>query len=176
MKKTVAFFVLMLILMLSVFISAQADSERSTAIIVGGNADRVHLRAKPSQDSESLGLYFGGTPVSYTGNLNDKWVSVQIGHEQGYMMSAFLSDRLTETYPLNEMKTGTVHTNSWVNLRAAASTNSQGLMRLQEGDQVIIMGETSSHWYYVSCDGLAGYVKSAYVEYRATSFKLALIE
>ncbi len=99
-----------------------------------------------------------------TGSLNQTWVPVQIGHEHGYMMSAFLSDRLTEAYPLNEKKAGTVHTDSWVNLRSAPSTKSYGLMQLREGDQVIIMGETGSHWYYVSFNGLAGYVKSDYVK------------
>ena len=150
--------------------SDEEDNQRGTAIITGGNADRVHLRAKLSQEAESLGLYFAGTPVKYTGNLNETWVSVQIGSEYGYMMSAFLSNKLAETYPFNAMRMGIVHTNSWVNLRAEPSTNSEVLMQMLDGESVVIMGETSSHWYYVTCNSLAGYVKADYIEYESLSW------
>lgn len=40
-------------------------------------------------------------------------------------------------------------------------------MQMLDGDQVVIMGETSSHWYYVTCNSLAGYVKADYVEYES---------
>lgn len=149
--------------MFTICIDALAVNQGATAIITGGNADRVHLRAKPSQDAESLGLYFSGTPVNYSGSLNKAWVSVRIGSEHGYMMTAFLSDRLAETYPLRTMRMGTVHTDSWVNLRTEPSTNGEVLIQMLDGDQVVIMGETSSHWYYVTRDGLAGYVKADYV-------------
>lgn len=163
-----------LVFVFSICFDAFADNQ-ATAIITGGNADRVHLRAQPSQGAESLGLYFAGTPVKYTGNLNETWVSVQIGSEHGYMMSAFLSNKLEETYSLNTMRMGIVHTDSWVNLRTKPSTNSQALMQMLDGDQVVIMGETSSHWYYVTRDGLAGYVKADYVVCETLSWTRAPI-
>ena len=159
MKKPLISFCVLLAFVISIGIEALADNQSGTAVITGGNADRVHLRAQPSKEADSFGLYFAGTPVIYTGSLNETWVPVQIGSEQGYMMSAFLSDRLEETYPLNEKRAGTVHTSSWVSLRATPSIQSQELMQLQDGDQVQILGETNTHWYYVSCKGFVGYVK-----------------
>ena len=167
MKKRLIAFCALLVFVISIGVEALADNQQGTAIITGGNADRVHLRAQPSQGAESLGLYFAGTPVKYTGSLNEAWVSVQIGSEHGYMMSAFLSDRLAETYPLRTMRMGTVHTDSWVNLRTEPSTNGEVLIHMLDRDQVVIMGETSSHWYYVTRDGLAGYVKADYVKYES---------
>ena len=158
MKKHLIAFCVLLAFMISIGIEALADNQSGTAVITGGNADRVHLREQPSREADSLGLYFAGTPVIYTGSLNETWVSVQIGSEQGYMMSAFLSDRLEETYPLKEKRAGTVHTSSWVSLRAFPSIQAQELMQLQDGDQVQILGETNTHWYYVSCNGFVGYV------------------
>lgn len=159
MKKHLITFCVLLTFVISIGIEALADNQSGTAVITGGNADRVHLREQPSKEAESLGLYFAGTPVIYTGSLNETWVPVQIGSEQGYMMSAFLSDRLRETYPLNEKRVGTVHASSWVSLRASPSIQAQELMQLQDGDQVHILGETNTHWYHVSCNGFVGYVK-----------------
>lgn len=132
-NRCLALFVLLFFLLLSVTSGATADNEHFTAFIVGGNADRVHLRSRPSQASDSLGLYFEGTPVTCYGSLREMWVPVQIGHEQGYMMSAFLSDQIEETYPLNETRRGIVRTDSWVNLRSEPSAESQALVQLQEG-------------------------------------------
>lgn len=159
MKKYLIAYCVILAFVISIGVEALADNQSGTAVITGGNADRVHLREQPSKEAESLGLYFAGTPIIYTGSLNETWVSVQIGSEQGYMMSAFLSDRLEETYPLNEKRAGTVHTSSWVSLRAFPSIQAQELMQLQDGDQVQILGETNTHWYYASCNGFVGYVK-----------------
>lgn len=159
MKKHLIAFCVLLVFVISIGVEALAYNQGGTAVITGGNADRVHLREQPSKEADSLGLYFAGTPVIYTGNLNETWVLVQIGSEQGYMMSAFLSDRLEETYPLNEKRAGTVYTSSWVSLRVSPSIQAQELMQLQDGDQVQILGETNTHWYYVSCNGFVGYVK-----------------
>ena len=84
------------------------------------------------------------------------------------MMSAFLSNQVEETYPLNETRRGIVRTDSWVNLTSEPSAESQALVQLQEGTQLLIMGETSSHWYYASYNGLAGYVSAEYVELQST--------
>lgn len=87
------------------------------------------------------------------------------------MMSDFLSDKLEAIYPLNEMKSGTVHTSSWVNLRTSPSTQSKAVMQLQDGNQVQILGETNTHWYYVSYNGFAGYVKAEYIKRASQPWK-----
>lgn len=163
MKRKTARLAAVLALLLSLCSGASADPQRATAMIAGGNADRVHLRARPSKQSDSLGLYFEGTPVEYAGSLEDAWVPVRIGSEQGYMMSDFLADSLSEVYLLHSTTTGVVQAGSRVNLFAAPSTGSQALLQLPEGAQVVLLGETNTHWYYVSVNGLAGYVQANHV-------------
>lgn len=167
MKKIVSAFSFVILFILAICVGVLAEGQPVTAFISGGNSDRVHLRTKPSKEADSLGLYFSGTPVICTGTLDREWVPVRVGTEQGYMMSAFLSDKLADIYPFDDMKTGIVHNNSWVNLRSGPSTQRKILRQLQEGDQIIILGETNTHWYYVCCNGLAGYVKAEYVEQAA---------
>jgi hypothetical protein len=56
--------------------------------------DRLHLRAKPSQDSASLGRYFNGTMVEVlsTEQVNGVyWAHVRVGGKEGYMMHDFLN-------------------------------------------------------------------------------------
>lgn len=164
MKRNIFLVVFLLFLSLPLLANAQADLVRATAFINGGNADRVHLRLSPSQDAESLGLYFDGTPVAYSGSLDDAWVRVSIGHEQGYMMTDFLSEHAAGTQKLTLQQTGVIHTDSWVNLREAPTTESQALKKLCNGDEVTLLGETVSHWYFVSVGGLQGYVMAEFVE------------
>lgn len=160
MNRKTALFAAILALLLFLCTGAAADAQRATALITGGNADRVHLRARPSKQSDSLGLYFEGTPVAYSGSLEDAWVSVRIGSEEGYMMSAFLSDSLPEASSLRSMTVGVVRAASPVSLHTAPASGSQALLQLPEGTQVVILGETDTHWYYASVNGLAGYVRA----------------
>lgn len=164
MKRTLFLSLLLMLLSLPLLADAQADIDRATALIDGGSADRVHLRLLPSQDSESLGLYFEGTPVTYSGKLSDTWVWVSIGHEQGYMMTDFLSEHAADSPKLTLQQTGVIHTTSWVNLREAPTTECQTLKRLYDGNEVTLWGETASHWYFVSVGGLQGYVTAEFVE------------
>ena len=52
--------------------------------------DRLHLRAKPSQDAPSLGKYYTGTPVHILQTVGD-WANVDIAGVQGYMMLRYLT-------------------------------------------------------------------------------------
>ncbi len=164
MKRNLFLSLLLMFLFLSLLANAQADIDRATAFINGGSADRVHLRLLPSRDSESLGLYFEGTPVTYSGNLEDTWVWVSIGHEQGYMMADFLAEHGADSPKLTMQQNGVIRTDSWVNLREAPTAEGQALKRLYDGNEVTLWGETASHWYFVSVGGLQGYVSAEFVE------------
>ena len=57
------------------------------AVIDAGNSNRLHLRAEPSTEAESLGLYFTGTEVECRSDPAKEWVEVKIGRVRGYMKS-----------------------------------------------------------------------------------------
>ncbi len=127
------------------------------ATLNGLTSDRVHLRARASANSASLGLYFTGTEVTLRSEVRNGWVPVTIGAVDGYVDARYLVFNGTVA---GRQPTMTVRNpnSSWVNLRAAPSTSAKSLGTLYNGNQVTVLGETSTHWYYVSTASGRGYV------------------
>lgn len=124
------------------------------AIVQGGNADRVHLRAGASTGSASLGLYFTGTPVLWLGDAGNGWSMVYAGTQLGYMMSRYL----VRQAPL---PTGMV--TAQTTLMAQPQSNAVALTTCTYGQNVTILGETSSQWYYAVVNGQMGYLPAGRV-------------
>ena len=161
MKKLILFLCLIWTLVPAGFTCA--EEIEGIAWIDAGNSDRVHLRAAPSREAKSLGLYFSGTSLSYHSDIAQEWVKVTIGKESGYMMSRYLySGPHPENVPYAK-HIGVVQAKDWVNLREAPTTNSQQLNKLYGGEELTILGETADHWYHVFADGYTGYVHTDYV-------------
>lgn len=153
----------LLLAMLAALGQAGAQGAWSTAYVTGGAGARVHLRAEPSQQAASLGLYFSGTPVNCEGSPEDEWVQVRIGTEEGYMMGAFLTDGMEEIATLSWRQTGTVRTDSFVNLRDEPGTGGRVIRELTDGEGLVLLGETADGWYHVDAGGLDGYVMAKFV-------------
>lgn len=71
--------------------TSAAPSPASGSLVVRtGNTGKLHLRAKASAGSHSLGLYANGTPVQGI-DLGNGWAQVTVGGKSGYMMTKFLA-------------------------------------------------------------------------------------
>ena len=133
---------------------------------VSPSSDRAHLRAEPSGEARSLGLYFGGTPVDVYEPHDAEWLRVTIGAEAGYMHHTVVD-------PYYEMKSGEVQwrmarfrsakDGDWVNLRSAPNMEASVLAKVYAGDEVVVMGETLTRWCYVWANGHAGYIMSSFL-------------
>lgn len=150
-------FWMILICLLLVYTNGLAQ----TAYVNGKNADRVHLRNAPSQDSESMGLFYTGTAVELdNSSFENEWVRVNIGAMHGYMMNDYLQKERPSSFA---MPAARVKSDS-LNLRSGPSKQTKVLRVLEEADKLIIMGQSSNDWYYVMCsDGTIGYVMPEYV-------------
>lgn len=137
--------------------------------IDAGNADRVHLRAEPSTDSASRGLYFTGTEAVSNGNPTGEWTHVVIGSQDGYIMTKYLRWGSDIGYVQSEQLMGVIHTNSWVNIRSAPDKQAEQVGTLRNGETVTILGETDTHWYYVVTTDYIGYVMTDYIEMGGTT-------
>ncbi len=126
-----------------------------TMYVNGGTADRVHLRASPMAEAGSLGLYFTGTPVERLAMTDNGWARVRVGSETGYMRTEYLAASATERFAACEVANTT---SDWVNLRSGASFQAAAIGRLNNGEQVRLMGETASGWSYVTAGRQRGYV------------------
>jgi hypothetical protein len=125
----------------------------------------VHLRAEPSTDSKSLGLYFTGTEVSYITDTEDEWVWVNIGSETGYIKSEFLYFGNDSGSVIAKQPIGTVNNKngSWVNLRPDPTSEYEAIGKCYNGDTITVLGETVTKWYYVKTGEQYGYIMSDFV-------------
>lgn len=138
-------------------------ADYGTAIVDGRNADRVHLRERPSTTSKSLGLYFTGTEVLCQSALSEEWVMITVGSQSGYMKAEFLVSEIGQSTVIPKQPTGFIHNpvdNEWVELRGAPAFDAQAIGAFNHGTVVTILGETDTHWYYVRVGGFSGYMTS----------------
>ena len=143
--------------------SMAEPAQNLPATIDGGDADRVHLRAKPSIQSESLGLYYTGTELSCESDPTQEWTKVVIGAQEGYVKSEYLRWGDDQKDVQSQQPQGTIKANGWVNMRSAPSKEAQIKTKLHEGDAVSILGETSERWSYVKLGDNNGYIMSKYL-------------
>lgn len=141
--------VLMGVLLLAA--SAAADE----AIIDGKTSDRVHLREGRSTTSASQGLFFTGTRVLCEAEPVGEWVSVTIGAQTGYVKAEYLL-RGSMGSASAAQKLGTVRASTFLWQKPEAS--SATLASMNVGEEILLLGETHSGWYYVQANGVYGYI------------------
>ena len=151
--------------------SMAEPAQNLPATIDGGDADRVHLRAKPSIQSESLGLYYTGTALSCESDPTQEWTKVVIGAQEGYVKSEYLRWGDDSKNVQSQQPQGTIKANGWVNMRSAPSKEAQIKTKLYEGDAVSILGETDSLWYLVATPQAIGYVWSNHIQLQNHSLR-----
>lgn len=152
MKKILAALILALLCLPAAWAE---EAARALHWIDGGQADRVHLRAAPSAQSTSLGLYFTGTQVILLGEENG-WAHVLAGTEEGWIMEDYLAGAyLPQSGPWQVVDNAN---STWVNLRTAPSMNAAVSMRQSNGTRIRLLGETADGWSYVDCSGAEGYI------------------
>ena len=142
---------------------AHAETRYIIAAIDAGDAGKVHLREGPSTDAASLGLYFTGTELFCDSDPTQEWTKVVIGSQDGYIKSEYLCWGDAMGSVQSRQPLGVVRTDGWVNVRNTPYVNAQLEGKLYDGDVVTIYGETATHWYYGSSNGLLGYIKADYV-------------
>ncbi len=145
-------------------IPANADGEanRYYMYVQTGNSGRLHLRALPTSNSQSLGLFPNGTPVLVE-NISGGWAFVQVNVQRGYMSLNYLtavppSVPVVTPVPTEQTvlyirtgNTGRLH------LREYASQNARSLGLYPNGTAVVVTSR-SGEWAYVNVAGATGYM------------------
>lgn len=145
---------LMLFLLAMMLCVPAASAESAVRYVNGENADRVHLRAEPSAQAESLGLYFAGTDVVVY-DETDSWSRIVIGSVDGWMMSRYLADRASAQLGPWRMADADREGQA---LLLYPDNDSPELLALEDGAVVHVLGETSDGWSYAECHGVKGYM------------------
>lgn len=142
----------------------------ATAYVDGLDADRVHLRANSSANSQSMGLFFTGTPVE-TVTVKGDFTKVEIGAQTGWIMTKYLTDER----PLCAGPAGVPLAGSaWVNMRMRPSVKDRVVGMLYQDSPFTVLGETSTGWFYAEANGTLGYLSGdvVFVSQPAMSWSL----
>lgn len=134
------------------------EGEWRAVVIDADTSDRVHLRAGPSTDTASAGLYFTGTEAECREIPGSAWAEVRIGAETGCMMTKYLGAApVTPRQPAGR-------TNAAVPLSQTPGAQDEETAEIvPEGVYVWILGETHTKWYYVQVGLQSGYVPESCV-------------
>lgn len=153
--KTAAVCFLLGIMIMACALPAMAEQY----VVCGGDADRVHLRAEPSLEADSLGLYFTGAPLDVLGEEENGFLPVRIGAREGYMKAELIARESGAP----AICAGEV----WADADEAGRTplyagpdNGEAVVGLLQGLQrVLVLGQTAEGFYDVSAgSGARGYV------------------
>ncbi|MBQ7885647.1 MAG: hypothetical protein IJ313_02000 [Clostridia bacterium] len=154
-RRCAACFLILLLVRAS---CAQAGAY-GTAWVDGNTADRVHLRAQPSVQAQSLGVFFTGTPVKLDAPEKDGWQAVRIGRLEGFMMRAYLR---ADAAPGTQVRVGEVHTPSpegGILLYAEPKADAAVAAQLQDMQAVLVYGQTKEGFFDVGLGNVQrGYV------------------
>ncbi len=160
------------------------DSSNETASLsaYGSNvtmyaSDIVNVRSGPGTDTDVVGGYSAGDPVTVTGETSG-WYQVSVDGKTGYIRKDLLSSTQTTTQTdasqtaatsgTNYDSAVTMYTTDGVNVRSDASTSSNISATLSPGTAVTVIGE-SNGWYIVSTGSGTGYISGGLLTSTAPS-------
>ena len=170
-KSAVRSLAALLLAAVMLFAAVPALAEPSTGnfymYVQTGNTGRLHLRALPTANSESLGLYANGTQVLVE-SVSGGWAYVQVGGRRGYMSM----NCLTGTTPCQPIvpPTPTEDTTLYIqtgntgrlHLREYASQNARSLGLYANGTPVRVTSRVNG-WAFVQVNGMYGYMMLKYL-------------
>ena len=114
----------------------------------------MYVRAKPTKNSEKLGVLKKGTAVETTG-LKNGWYTIKYNGKTGYISAKYTTETKPET-------TKTVYTTGDLYVRAKPTKNSEKLGVLKKGTAVETTGMKNG-WYKITYKGKTGYISGKYV-------------
>jgi len=125
-----------------------ADTFRTTA--------NVNMRSEPSINGGVVRVVGSGSEVDVIAHNPAGWSRVQIGDVSGFIRSDFLQ------FPIGNTS-ATFRTTSNVNLRAAASTESNVLRTVASGTNVEVTEHNPAGWSSVTVGGTSGFIRSDFL-------------
>lgn len=136
-----------------------------------GARERLHLRALPDVNADSLGRYYNGVRVHILSREAGEWARVSVMGVEGYMMSAYLAfgdagdavQIATPMYVVHNPNPG-----DKLNLRERPSEQAESLERYSNGTQVQVMG-TIDGWAHARVGDRTGYMMMEFLKEVAAS-------
>ena len=120
----------------------------------------LHVRAKPTKNSEKLGVLKKGTAVETTG-LKNGWYTIKYNGKTAYICAKYTTEVKPGTEKPTTPATKTVYTTSDLNVRAEPNKNAKKLGVLKKGTEVKTI-TLKNGWYSIAYNGKTGYISAKY--------------
>lgn len=147
-------------LMLAAPALALGEGQAAGLLLSREDAPVQALRARPSDQAESLGLYFNGVTARAEGEGREGWVPVSIGSLKGWLREGDLSPLPQEGRGQEELPVVEVayRDGPALTLRAAQSYKSEKLKGYANGTRMRLLGFTEDFVHVVAPDGRVGFM------------------
>lgn len=122
----------------------------------------LNFRSQPNYTSKVLDIFYAGVPL-YVNNLTNGWYCVELNGQTGYVRSEYVMD--LGRYAPGSSTVATIKTpnNSMMNMRSGPGMN-HPVIRQFPGDTYVSVLAKGNAWWYVSADGVAGFMSSDFLE------------
>jgi uncharacterized protein YgiM (DUF1202 family) len=120
---------------------------------------QVNLREGPGLTEDVITVLDEGTKVTKTGKTSKGWTEVEVGSEQGWVSTQYLTDAVSG---LPEV-TGTRKATRDLNVRATSDEDSALVGLVREGDKVSVTGTTKNSRAQILFEGKVGWVLAKYL-------------
>ncbi len=147
MKRFLVFVLAAAVLCAASAAFAQAATEAIT-FNLGGDLDRVKLRAAPSTDAAVLGQYFAFVKTEVLAE-DGEWWRVRIGDREGYMMSRFLTKDVPDNDTFVQGQSGRVCTGNASEPLYAAPTTDASVLTVMDAGNLYVLGTVNGDWLHV---------------------------
>ena len=147
-----------ILFLLIICISTSLAGMSQPAIAAGTfiTTDRVRLRTEPSTDSTVIIVLDDGASVEVLDHDPAGWSKVQVGSSSGFIRSDFLK------FPIGDTP-ATFRTTKGVNLRFAATTDSDVLNTVPANTSVEVSEHDPAGWSKVNVEGISGFIRSDFL-------------
>ncbi len=117
--------------------------------------NRLNLRKEASKNSTALGKYYPGTEAAPTGKMQNGYIEVRVGGVTGW----FDSEYLLEWVQTDERPVVTVTSQNAV-IRKQPTVQSTGLLRVDRGSRLTVLGVRADNYLHVEINGTCGFIYS----------------
>ncbi len=157
--------------------NAQVYDARPSGFVSNPNpADRLHLRAQPSETATSYGKHYNGTQVQILGVVGD-WYHVSVEGSTGFMMSKFIQKggstagsigiAMDIATPNNPNPADRLH------LRKEAKDGAVSLGKYYNGVMLEVLRYESDTWALVRIGDIVGFMQKKYLAFGANVSNVA---
>lgn len=132
------------------------DPSRCCVVVTDAAGGRLNLRSSAGKGSGSLGKYYAGTIVQRTGREENGYVSVRIGHMEGWMDRRYLRSGLYaqgQEPPVTMLRAGSAA------VRKQPSRRSEEIQTAFQGDSVTVLGIRADDWVQVMFENEIGFIE-----------------